>query len=231
MTTEGGPPLGEPPDAWSDIAEAVEQERRRLARDLHDGITQDLAALGYALDAVIASAETGSPDVPAALRELRGRLTATVRELRSNVGALRTGVTPDRTLGGSLTDAAHQLADQCGWRLHVDVSESAARLPGDVEAELFRITQEALRNVEKHARADHVWLTCHVDDQSARIQVADDGIGLGTRSTRPDSYGFVTMAERADQVGASLSVQERQPAGTVVEVWFDSSGGRTSGRP
>lgn len=187
---------------------------------------QDLAGLGYALDGLIAGADSGDADVPADLRDLRTELSRVVRDLRDTIGDLRSPLEPDRTLGDALSALARRLADRHGWQLRLDVSISGGSLPPDVEGELFRIGQEALTNVAKHAAARSVELTCRVAPPSALLRISDDGIGLGTRRGRSDSYGFVTMLERAQRVGASLSVAERHPAGTSVLVRLGATSGR-----
>lgn len=204
----------------------MSDERRRVAREIHDGVAQDLAALGYTLDEVIADAEGGNLDVVPALRELRGQFSTVLRNLRQSIGGLRSGVEPGNTLGGALTELAEGLADRHQWQLHVDLAQFGPQLPAHTEAELFRIGQEALINVAKHAGARNVWLTCQVAATSILLAVEDDGIGMAKTRARSGSYGFVTMLERAQQLGASLTVQERRPAGTYVRVRLDGSSGR-----
>jgi signal transduction histidine kinase len=209
-------------------AQAAAEERRWLARELHDGITQDLAALGYALDEVIADADQADSDVAAALTDLRGRFTESLRALRQILGGLRSGPDVGEGLGAALEAAARRIARRSGWQLHLSLRQPGARLPVDAEAELFRIGHEALINAAKHAQAGNVWLTCHVDPPSALLRVADDGVGVGGNRMQSDSYGFVTMRERAHLLGASLSVEEHRGTGTSVEVRLASSSGRES---
>lgn len=202
---------------------AAAEERRWLAREIHDGISQDLAALGYALDEVLAS---GLPDQHrAGLADVRRHLTELLRDLRGTLGGLRAGVPVGSDLPAALAEAARRLAERSGWTLHLDLQSTGERLPPIVEVELFRIGQEALINVAKHASAGNVWLSCHQATPSALVTVVDDGIGGRENRPRPDSYGFVTMSERALRLGASLCVRERRPTGTSVEVRLGGSGG------
>lgn len=207
-------------------AEAAAQERRWLAREIHDGVIQDLAALGYSFDEVIAAAEAGEVGVPLALRDLRAQVSHAIRGLRQTIGDLRAEVAADTSLGVALTEVAGRLAERAGWQVHLNVTEPVARLPGSAEAALLRIAQEALLNVAKHAGASNVWVTCEIDPPAALLRVADDGVGLGGSRSESDSYGFVTMTERAQRLGASLSVRERRPTGTCITVRLEGSGGR-----
>ncbi len=204
---------------------AAAEERRWLAREVHDGISQELAALGYALDEVIAEERLGHPNGSAALAGVRHHLSELVRDLRGTLGELRAAVPVGSDLPTALAERARHLADRSRWALHLDLQTTGGRLPPVVEAELFRIGQEALINVAKHASAGQVWLTCHVAAPSAVITVTDDGTGRLDRRPRSDSYGFVTMSERAQRLGASLCVRERRPTGTTVEVRLGGPGG------
>ena len=105
--------------------------------------------------------------------------------------------------------------------MHMILDESSLRLPIEVETEVLRIAQESITNARKHARARNLWVTCRVDPPKAFLRVADDGQGLG--SPRGDSYGLEIMRERADRVGAELSVRQRVGGGTVVELVLGGS--------
>lgn len=222
--------------------EAATAERRRVAREIHDGVAQDLASLGYALDGIIAEADAGAASVPAALHALREDVSGVVRSVREAIHTFRSSVGEHDSLGAAISAFAHRVAEQAPFALHVSLQESGTRLPPDAEAQLFRIAQEAIRNASAHANAANLWVTCRVDPPTALLRVEDDGDGIGHRighgighgipanPGRSDSYGFVTMAERAQRLGASLGVRERQPTGTCVEVQVGSSGGRVGDR-
>lgn len=204
---------------------AAAEERRWLAREVHDGISQDLAAFGYTLDEVIADGTLVRPAGSKALAGMRRHLSELVRDVRGTLGELRAEVSAESDLGDALADRARRLAERSRWTLHLDLETTGDRLPPVVEAEMFRIGQEALVNVAKHASAGQVWLTCHVAAPSALITVVDDGTGHAASRPGSDSYGFVTMSERALRLGASLSVRERRPTGTFVEVRLGAPGG------
>jgi signal transduction histidine kinase len=100
--------------------------------------------------------------------------------------------------------------------VHVILDEAPDRLPIAVEAELLRIAQEAITNARKHAKAEHLWVTCRVDPPFAHLRVEDDGNGLGSK--RHDSFGLEVMRERAARLGGQLTIGSREPHGTFVDV-------------
>jgi signal transduction histidine kinase len=196
---------------------ATVDERMRLAREIHDGIAQDMASVGYLLDDI---ARDAAPDVAERLAGLRQHLTSLVSELRLSIFDLRAGVDETVGLARTLSDYVTRVGQQAGLVVHVTTDESPHRLPVATEVELLRIVQEAVTNVRKHAHATNLWLTVAVDPPRARVTVKDDGSGLGRR--RADSMGITGMKERARRIGAGLSVHNRVDGrGTIVELAID----------
>jgi signal transduction histidine kinase len=206
---------------------ATSEERRRLAREIHDGVAQELASLGYAVDDLVAEAAdtTGRTSVAANgsdnpiaddLRSLRKEITRIVSELRLSIFDLRSEVQAQVGLGGALSDYVRAVSVGTTFSVHVTLDEAPDRLPIAAEAELLRIAQEAITNARKHAEAEHLWVTCRVDPPFAHLRIEDDGNGMGTG--RHDSFGLEVMRERAARLGAELTIGARQPHGTFVEV-------------
>jgi signal transduction histidine kinase len=197
---------------------ATVDERMRLAREIHDGIAQDMASVGYLLDDI---ARDAAPDVAERLAGLRQHLGGLVSELRLSIFDLRAGVDETVGLARTLGDYVTRVGQQAGLVVHVTTDESPHRLPVATEVELLRIVQEAVTNVRKHAGAKNLWLAVTVDPPRATVTVKDDGNGLGRR--RPESMGITGMKERARRIGAGLSVRNRTDGarGTVVEVFID----------
>ena len=193
---------------------ATADERRRLAREMHDGVAQDIASLGYLVDALAVA--PASPAQAESLRRLRERITAVVSQVRQSVQSLRTDVQASESLGAAISGIARHLSDSSGIPIRVTVSERTARLRPEVEAELLRIAQESMTNAVRHARAGEIEVSCRVAAPTAEIVVTDDGQGLGTG--RPDSYGLAIMRERAALIDADLSISPADPHGTVVTV-------------
>lgn len=201
---------------------ATVEERRRLAREIHDGIAQEIASLGYVVDDL--SARTPDLGTREDLGTLRSELTRIVNELRLSIFDLRTDVQPASGLGAALTSYVRSVGTGSGLTVHLVLDESAYRLPIEAETELLRVAQEAITNARKHARARNLWVTCRVDPPRAFLRVADDGTGLG--SARPDSFGLEIMRERTARLGAALTVRNRVGGGTVIEVTVGAATGR-----
>jgi signal transduction histidine kinase len=193
---------------------ATREERRRLAREIHDGIAQELASLGYLVDDLQARAKDA--DSRSLAITLRKEVTRILSDLRHSIFDLRSDVPDDVGIGTALAGYARQVGSQTGLTVHLVHEESHERLRPEVEAELLRIGQEAITNVRKHSSARNLWVTVAVNPPSARVQVADDGVGLGVRAR--DRYGLDIMAERARRVGATLLIENRPEGGTVVDV-------------
>ncbi|MGZ4474078.1 MAG: sensor histidine kinase [Nocardioides sp.] len=193
---------------------ATAEERRRLAREMHDGVAQDIAGLGYLVDALAGTATT--PQQTERIAVLRERITAVVAEIRRSLVNLRTSVGTSESLGAAIGSIARNLTEVSGVPIHVILDETTDRLRPEVEAELFRITQEAMNNAIKHARASAIEVHCQVRAPHARITVSDDGRGM--QAPRQDSHGLSIMRERALLINASLDIVGRESGGLSVTV-------------
>jgi signal transduction histidine kinase len=198
---------------------ATTEERQRLAREIHDGVAQELVMVGYGIDNTLATLPNTAEVAPAAeeLRVLRTEVTRVITELRLSLFELRSEVDRYGGLTAAIADYARAVGATGGLRVHLSLDESTARLPAAVEAELLRIAQEAITNARKHAGAENLWVTCAVDPPYANIEVSDDGSGIG--DSRPDGrYGLAIMKERADRIRGRLEIKPRTPTGTTVVV-------------
>lgn len=189
---------------------ATSEERRRLARELHDGVAQRLATVAHLSDEI--AAETPDEGVVALADHLHDEVVKIVEELRSSVLDLH----EDESAGLSAALATHVrgLSRHSPLRVHLSLDERGERLPARTEAEVVRIAREAIGNVTKHARAVNLWVTLATDGYELRLTVADDGVGCAR--PRTGHFGLHTMRERAELVGAELGITERQDGGTVV---------------
>lgn len=205
-------------------AEATEEERRRLARELHDGVAQDLASLGYLIDDLAA----GSADVEVVERAkgLRTELSQVVAELRCSITGLRSAASSQGTLAHRIASVARHLRARSGVELVVDIEEGPGRMPPDQEAELLRIVQEAVTNAMRHARASHVTVTGIVSADECVVSIVDNGVGL--QRGRKDSHGLRIMRERARRVGGVLEITSpRTGKGTEVRLTTGASRANT----
>ncbi|HEY3504578.1 MAG TPA: GAF domain-containing protein [Actinocatenispora sp.] len=196
---------------------ATTEERQRLAREIHDGVAQELVMVGYGIDnAVGALADVpGSDQAVDDLHTLRAEVTRVITELRLSLFELRTDVDPSGGLATALADYARTVGASSGMRVHLSLDESTARLPATVETELLRIGQEAITNARKHAHAENLWVTCEIDPPYGLIEVSDDGLGMPAE-TGERSYGLKIMAERSRRIRADLRISPRKPSGTTI---------------
>lgn len=204
---------------------ATAEERRRLAREMHDGVAQDIAGLGYLVDALAGTATT--PQQAERIAVLRDRISAVVAEIRRSLVNLRTSVGESESLGVAIGAIARNLTEVSGVPIHVTLDETTGRLRPEVEAELFRITQEAMNNAIKHAHASAIEVHCQVRAPRARITVSDDGRGM--QAPRKGSHGLSIMRERAVLINASLAMVERDGGGLAVTVEIAGANDAASG--
>ncbi|WP_100445625.1 sensor histidine kinase [Glycomyces xiaoerkulensis] len=201
---------------------ATTEERQRLAREIHDGIAQELAMLGYGIDNAMAVLPPDAGEATVELEDLRSEVTRLVTELRFSLFELRSNVDRQGGLASAIADYARTVGASAGLRVHLSLDEGGARLPASTEAELLRIAQEAITNARKHARAENLWVTCEVDPPYTRIEVTDDGQGLAGEAAE-GRYGLAIMSERAERIRGSLEIRPRQPHGTTVAVVLNAS--------
>src|SRR4051794_6763586 len=205
---------------------ATAEERRRLAREIHDGIAQELSYLGYVVDGLTAEAKEHDEGLTDELRSLRREITRIISELRLSIFDLRSEVDVHGGLGAALSEYVRSVGQQSELTVHLSLDEAATRLPAETEAELLRIAQEAITNARKHAEAANLWVTLAVDPPGALLRVEDDGRGLGTG--RHDSFGLQIMRERATRLRTNVRVEGRVPNGTLVEVVLGGSTAETT---
>lgn len=197
---------------------ATMEERQRLAREIHDGVAQEIASLGYVVDDLSSTAADSTTQ--AKLSELRREITRVVSELRLSIFDLRAEISPTAGLGSALSDYVRSIGARSDMTVHLTLDEAPTRLRSEVETELLRIAQEAITNARKHSSAHNLWVDCRVRPPHASITITDDGTGLGTG--RSDSYGLKIMRERAERISATLDIRGGdalgEPRGTTVSV-------------
>lgn len=196
-----------------------EAERRAIARELHDRIGQELSTLGLLLATLGARLPPGSRDtVEKPLLDIQGLLKSMVANVRDVMAELRPPVLDDYGLLAALRQLATEFAERTGIPAQLDGVDLQPRLPSVVETTMFRISQEALNNVAKHARAKQVTISLHAAADQIVLEIADDGIGFDAGQAPPDQrhWGLVTMRERAEEAGIAFVLQSTPGAGTRV---------------
>ena len=196
---------------------AAGEERAHLARELHDSVTQAL----FSMTMVTRSVELLLDRDPATAREQLGQLRDLQREalaeMRALIFELRPGNLEQDGLVRALKTHTSALQGRLGLPIVVE-SDLTERLPLAVEETLYRIAQEALHNIVKHAKAKQVWVGIHAVGGGVRLRIQDDGRGFDP-STVPDGHlGLQGMRARADRLGATFSCTSRPDEGTTIEV-------------
>ena len=200
----------------------ADEERTRIARDLHDRIGQSLAYLAFELDRIVKNRRGGSPATTAALDQLRGDVRGVIREVRDTLHDLRTDVTETQGLTATLESFLERVRERSGLEVHLRAQETG-RLPILQERELWRIAQEAVTNVERHAQATQLTISWRCDGREGVLEIADDGVGFPVgKAGRLDSYGILGMRERAASIGATFLVDSQPGRGARVRCALDA---------
>ncbi len=208
---------------------AVMEERSRLARDLHDAVTQTLFSASLIAEAVPASWEVDQQEGRQLLGELQQLTRGALAEMRTLLLELR----PAALMETSLSDLLHQLGEAASGRAGLDITLEVSGdcvLPPDVHVALYRISQEALNNIVKHARASRaeVHLRCVAASAGAgrqvELRIRDNGRGFKPGSAAPDHLGLSIMRERAEAIGANLRVDTGAGDGTQVSLSWAETG-------
>jgi PAS domain S-box-containing protein len=206
----------------SRLAEAQETELMRISRELHDRVGQTLTALGMRLDSLSADLREGSGTDRVTLDAARALLDESIRSVRALMADLRPSILDDYGLAAALNSFPGWFHGPSSLAVTVDAPEVKPRLPQEIATALFRITQEALANVVKHAKASNVAIRLKERDGVARLDIEDDGAGFDpeAREVGDLHWGMEIMRERAESVGGCLTVRSSPGRGThvVVEV-------------
>jgi PAS domain S-box-containing protein len=205
------------------VVQVQETERGRVALELHDHITQLLCAVlvrSQVLADGLSSRDGPSKRAAMKLREMLGQ---TAEEVERISRALRPSVLDELGLDAVMRDTSTEFAERTGVTVKLACVQLSARLPADTELSLYRILQEALRNVEQHARARHVTVCLTQQGKFVQLAINDDGIGFDpdhqrTRRKGNGSLGLLSMRERAAYMGGDLKVKSARRAGTEIEV-------------
>ncbi len=208
------------------VVAAQEAERQRIARDLHDETGQALTALGMGLRGLESRLARSPKQAAVTLRELQTLTADSLKELQRLMTDLRPSHLDDLGLSAALRWYAGKIQERYPLDVKVDISGNEQALEDAVRIAIFRIVQEALNNVIKHAEAKAVYIDLSFQEKGMRLKVRDDGLGFDLErlrqaqsSSRP-SLGLAGMQERAALLGGSVHVQSRPGQGTLVEAFI-----------
>ncbi|MEO0751415.1 MAG: cache domain-containing protein [Pseudomonadota bacterium] len=202
------------------VFDAQEEERGRVARELHDGISQILVGVRYALDTARRRLTTGDVGASENLDDGIEHLSGAIHEVRRISRDLRPGMLDDLGLGPALKALIDDFQERTGIATDFDTVVFRNRLDGDAKTALYRIAQEALTNVERHASASRVSMDLRGHNRGATLRITDNGRGLtpqsAARKNPSTGLGLRNMQERAEQLDGSLRILSSK-TGTVVE--------------
>ena len=200
---------------------AQEEERRRIARELHDETSQALTALAMGMEAVTLAPSLSKEQLQEKLSRLKSLVVQTLDEVHNLIYDLRPSILDDLGLVAGLEWYAENRLQPLGLRVAVEVSGQERRLPSEVETALFRIGQEAISNVARHAEASSVVVTINFDADAVSLEVEDDGKGfspVAEPSAAPTGWGLLGMHERAALLKGALDIASEPGRGTCVTV-------------
>lgn len=211
--------------------EATEQERKRLAADLHDGPVQHLAAMEVRLQALRDRLPDAEGRVSTSVDRVQESLRTQVQALRSMMSELRPPALDERGLGAALRDHMAAVERRSGLQCAVE-STINRRLEPTYETLLYRVAQEGLTNVVKHAQARHVWVRLRDDGDVVELEIADDGVGFAlaevAESTPGGHFGLIGMRERVEMAGGMWRIQSAPRAGTTITARLPVGAGTSS---
>ena len=183
--------------------QSASEERMRIARDLHDRTGSTLAYVGLELDRLIRKETAQEKQVE--LSDIREHVSKTISEVREMLYNLRTG----RDGQNSLSDTVQEFADRVSARAHLQVTcDFKAPVIDDafVTNEIWEMIKEAILNAERHSQASELVISTSINEQNWEVSIADNGIGLKFADKRHDAYGMTGMLERAESLGAEISI-------------------------
>jgi two-component system sensor histidine kinase UhpB len=194
---------------------AEEQERRRIGRELHDEAGQSLLLLRLQLELLEREAPSG---LRGRIEEARGSLETTIGELRRIVAALSPAVLERLGLNAAIRHLAARFRNTSAADVRLRIAPGLDRLPTEIQEVIYRVAQEGMQNIAKHARATRINLSLQPADMCIRLRLADNGAGFDTESAdrQATSFGLAGMRQRAELLGGTFTLRSKPGEGTVV---------------
>ncbi|RST56499.1 cache domain-containing protein [Variovorax sp. MHTC-1] len=200
------------------VVQSQEEERGHLARELHDGTSQTLVSAKLLIESAVDTLERAQQNAPPALGKALQRLNESLAEVRRISHRLRPALLDTLGLPAALERLAAEFDDEGAVDAAVAFEGLPRELPEDVKTALFRVTQEALTNVRKHARARQVRIALDFAEDRVRLEVADDGVGFDVEAMQLDpklGIGLRNMRERVASIGGRLEMRSGDGGTTV----------------
>lgn len=197
------------------LEKALRDERNRLARDLHDSVSQQLFAISMMMSAVN---EGAPPDMP--LKKQLGQVETMAVQAQGEMRALLLHLRPAQLEGKRLDEGIQELLTELSLKQSLEISWrlDEVHLPKGVEDHLFRILQEALSNTLRHGKAQRLEVRLRLIESFAILRIIDDGVGFDPATRKAGSYGLGSMEERALEIGGTMKIVSLPGKGTQIEV-------------
>ncbi|MCA0971166.1 sensor histidine kinase [Halobacillus litoralis] len=203
-------------DREKSLQEVVIQERNRLARELHDSVSQQLFAASMMMSAINDTNASEDDQLKKQLGMVENMIHQSQLEMRALLLHLRPVPLKDKTLAEGIEELLHELTQKVPMDVAWSVEEVS--LEKGLEDQLFRILQESVSNTLRHAKAEKLDVRLIERDQNIIMRVVDDGIGFNVEEEKASSYGLQNMQERAEEVGGALKIVSLKGQGTRLEV-------------
>lgn len=200
------------------IIEAQEKERRRVAREIHDGPAQSLANLVLRVEIAQKMIDKNKEEASNELEELKNIVKSSVTDVRKIIYALRPMSLEELGLVPTLRKYIDRFVEETGVHLDFEVLGEAEKLPSSYEVTIFRLIQEGLNNIKKHARASSGRVVLEFDSQNIKILIADDGQGFDSDKRQEDSYGLASMKERCSLLQGDFQIKSNPGQGTRIDI-------------
>jgi signal transduction histidine kinase len=197
---------------------AAEAERSRLARDLHDSVSQAIYGIVLASRTLEKLADGKDTRMAAPLQHILSLSDAAMAEIRALIFELRPESLEREGILAALNKQADAIRARYGLAVEINLCQTEPAVPLAVKESVYRIAQEAMHNVVKHAHARHLWLNlvCNHETGVGRLEIRDDGVGFDVNKACPSQMGLGTMRERAQSVGGRLEIESDPAGGTTV---------------
>jgi two-component system NarL family sensor kinase len=202
------------------VAFGAVEERYRLARELHDTLGQDLAAILLQLETLDAKLDAGAApdDLKGVIQQIMTLTRGSLDGARRSVQDLRAAPLEGQTLSGALAKLTRESQESSGLPVEYESVGASRPLPDHIEAGLYRIAQEAMNNVTKHAKASEARVSLVCSPSHVHLTIEDDGIGFDPAEISQDRYGLRGLNERARLLKGDLNLESTEGKGTLVEV-------------
>jgi signal transduction histidine kinase len=206
-------------DLTGKLLEAQEEERRRIGRELHDGLNQQLAMFAVELGLLARQVPPKSPELAEAILNLRHRAEGLSNDLRMITHQLHPAALEHLGLISALRSLCGEFSRFEGIRVWFSVDKEIGQVPSEIAICLYRIAQEALRNVVKHSGSSVAWVRITENHDEIQLSIEDRGVGFKLHSTPTAGLGLVSMQERVQIVQGKINIQSAPDEGTFIRVF------------